>query len=80
MTGIAQNASILPHQFHCFSKIFEISANIQGSKLAGVRESAAPRFLEGLLDFNWQGVRMTPKIKRGTVPEPLKIQKWQTPI
>ena len=25
----------------------------QGSKLAGVRESAAPRFLEGLLDIDW---------------------------
>ena len=50
----------------------------QGLKLEGVRESAAPRFLEGLLDFDWQGVHLTPKIKREAVPEPFYIQKWQT--
>ena len=36
----------------------------------GVREFAAPRLCEGLLDFDWQGVRMTTKIKGETVPEP----------
>ena len=52
----------------------------QGLNLAEVRESSAPRFLEGLLDFDWLGVRLTPKIKREAVPEPLKIQKWQAPF
>ena len=51
----------------------------QGSKLEGVRESAAPRFSAGL-DFDWQGVRLTPKTKNEVVQEPLKIQKWQTPF
>ena len=31
---------------------------VQGSKLAGVHESAATKFLEGLLNFDWQGVRL----------------------
>ena len=52
----------------------------QGSKLAGVRESTAPRFKEGLLDFDRQGVHLTPKIKRETVLGLLKLQKWQTPF
>ena len=37
----------------------------KGLELAGVCESAAPRFLAGLLDFDWQGVRVTPNNKRG---------------
>ena len=52
----------------------------QGLKLAGVRESADHSFLEGFLDFNWQGITMTPTIERETVHQPLKIQKWQTPF
>ena len=52
----------------------------QELKLEEACESAAPRFGEGLLDFDWQGVRLTPKIKREAVPEPLKVQKWQTPF
>ena len=43
-----------------------------------VCESAATRFLEELLDFDWRGVRLTANIKREADPEPLKIQKWQT--
>ena len=52
----------------------------QGSKLEGARESAATRFYEGLLYFDWQGVRLTHMIKRETVAEPLHLQKWQTPF
>ena len=48
--------------------------------LAGVCESADHSFLEGFLDFNWQGIPLTPTIKRETVHLPLKIQKWQTPF
>ena len=36
----------------------------QGLNLAGVRESAGHSFLEGFLDFNWQGIPMTPTTKR----------------
>ena len=46
----------------------------------GVRESAAPRFLQGLLDIGWQRVRLTPKNKIEAIPEPLQIQEWQTPF
>ena len=46
----------------------------QGSKLRGVRESAAPRFSDGLLNLAYQRVRLTPNIKDfSTSAAPLKI-------